>query len=426
MYKFEKRKGFSLVELAIVLVVIGLLMASALTIATIVESQSDIDDTDEKLDLIETALIEYYNKYRHLPCPASNQTVKSDVNFGKSQAACDEAAVDTDDVPIIEVRIGTVPVRDLSLPTTAAFDAWNNRITYAVIKGLAVDEATYAAYDDGIDNIDDDGGGDDGAPDTDGVGGADTDGIITIWDSTKQLHSDADNKVIIPFVLVSHGKDGVGSYRHNGIPNPAACSGSALVAENCDKGDALFIDEDMFDIEGEASYYDDIVRWTTKHRLEMGNASKPMTLPVCVDGETALYDAGLEDWECGSNSDYEHVYIDSTSANNSATNGSIVSPAISISSYPGAKYVLVGCYASGYEGRAGVSIQTRNSSNVGVAPYNGARGICDTTCGLSEPCTDVSQHVLFLNSDIDNIVMTRTWQTNSLSQPISFRLDFYK
>ena len=78
----SRTRGFTLIEIAIVLVVIGLLLSGGLLgIAPVLQS-SRVTETNSKLDLIENALILYALRNSCLPCPATGNLLSSNANVG--------------------------------------------------------------------------------------------------------------------------------------------------------------------------------------------------------------------------------------------------------------------------------------------------------------------------------------------------------
>jgi len=112
--------GFSLVEMAIVLAIVGLLLGGLMpTILTQMESQR-INETRKQLDEIQQALIGYAIINGRLPCPAYSTGNEDPIGGGACNHPYD----------------GFVPAATLGLTTTDsngfAVDSWGNRIRYAV------------------------------------------------------------------------------------------------------------------------------------------------------------------------------------------------------------------------------------------------------------------------------------------------------
>ncbi len=63
-------KGFSLIELSMVLLIAGIILASVTAIANQFFVKKKIDDTDSSLQTVQAALAEYLATNGHYPCPA--------------------------------------------------------------------------------------------------------------------------------------------------------------------------------------------------------------------------------------------------------------------------------------------------------------------------------------------------------------------
>ena len=114
--------GFTLIEMAIVLMIVGLLLGGLLVPLSAQMDQRNNSDTQKALSEIKEALIGYALANGRLPCPAAPNTtgVESPIGGG----AC------------TNFYNGFVPAATLGLAGTDsagyALDAWGNRIRYAV------------------------------------------------------------------------------------------------------------------------------------------------------------------------------------------------------------------------------------------------------------------------------------------------------
>ncbi len=82
--------GFTLIEMAIVLVVMGILISGGLLAVAPVIENSKVSETNQKLDRLEQALIVHVIRNGCLPCPATGLTASSGTNPGWAvdDAAC--------------------------------------------------------------------------------------------------------------------------------------------------------------------------------------------------------------------------------------------------------------------------------------------------------------------------------------------------
>lgn len=125
--------GFSLVELSVVLIVIGITLGSGLTILTQKTENDKIEETEAKMDAIEEALIRYMHENYRLPCIADITLDIDNTDFGVDEGidfeGC-QAGVGWWDG--LRLFYGTVPTKTLNLPDEYMFDAWGNRFGYAI------------------------------------------------------------------------------------------------------------------------------------------------------------------------------------------------------------------------------------------------------------------------------------------------------
>lgn len=115
-----RQPGFTLVEMAMVLTIVGLLLGALIpTLSAQIELQR-VTETRKQLNEIQQALIGYAIINGRLPCPASATATEDPVGGGVCNHAYD----------------GFIPAATLGLSTTDssgfAVDSWGNRIRYAV------------------------------------------------------------------------------------------------------------------------------------------------------------------------------------------------------------------------------------------------------------------------------------------------------
>lgn len=117
-----RQRGFTLVELAVVMVIVGLLIMSAMMTLTAQAEQRAIDETRRRLEAAADALVSYAVVNGRLPCPAI------------AAATGDESPVGTG--ACTNPYGGFLPARTIGMQPTDngyyALDAWLNRIRYAV------------------------------------------------------------------------------------------------------------------------------------------------------------------------------------------------------------------------------------------------------------------------------------------------------
>jgi len=122
----SKHAGLTLIELALVLALIGLLGWLFLPPTFQMQEQERIKETRAKLDAIEAALVRFVMLNDRLPCPALGTLPDDAPSAGlesrdpTQQSECSSASLNN---PV-------VPWRSLGLTAKDAVDAWGVRITY--------------------------------------------------------------------------------------------------------------------------------------------------------------------------------------------------------------------------------------------------------------------------------------------------------
>lgn len=131
-----KQRGFSLVELAVVLVLIGIIMTMGLKVAVSTLGNAAYSETKSKQEMIKTALIGFLRTNGRLPCPDNSAGVAS----GAEPASCNANAADA---------YGVVPWQTLGIPRDVVIDGWGDYFTYRVANGTdgSKDWTTKAGFD---------------------------------------------------------------------------------------------------------------------------------------------------------------------------------------------------------------------------------------------------------------------------------------
>ncbi len=113
---FYTQKGFSLVEIAIVLTIVGFLATGALFGLGEFRSTQSVKESMHNIEKIKTQLMIFGQVNKFLPCP--------DTNFdGYEDRSVTSACLSS---------VGTAPYIDLGIQRVDAQDAWGNFIRYAV------------------------------------------------------------------------------------------------------------------------------------------------------------------------------------------------------------------------------------------------------------------------------------------------------
>ncbi len=276
------QKGFSLIELSLALIIIGLLAAPLLHQYNQYSQRRVKDQTDLSQGVIARAINDFVDANGRYPCPARYTLDENDPNHGKESytppvppppappitpGACVVAGgifattgrdANTAGGPD-PVLIGAVPYASLNIPYEMALDGWKRKITYAVSERMA--NGSIVPFDD-----------------TQGaISIAESDG--TVLSPTVTYPPPPDPAAVTysvgtqPYLLVSHGDNGAGAYSTSGVlvaPCPPAADGRER--ENCDN-DATFetpgnaalnafgVEEGLRTLVAGAQYSDDVVEY---------------------------------------------------------------------------------------------------------------------------------------------------------------------
>jgi prepilin-type N-terminal cleavage/methylation domain-containing protein len=212
-----KHSGFTLVEMAIVLVIVGLLLGGMLMPLSAQMEQRRIGETQKTLDEINQALIGFAIANKRLPRPATSAT------DGAERAACATQAECT----------GFIPWSTLGV---SKLDAWNHIFRYKVALAFTT---TFALTTAG--NIT--------------VQTRDSAGTLTNLTTTA------------PAIVLSQGKNGYGSTADDGTAQPAVPAANIDESANA-TGAAGYISSAPSDnAAAPGGAFDDIVAWLSPNIL---------------------------------------------------------------------------------------------------------------------------------------------------------------
>ncbi len=246
--------GFTLLDLAIALVVFGLLAAAFFSGASIYIKQQRIDQTNERLHNASIALARFIkDDLIRFPCPASLTTPPGAPGFGEQvcPANYDSVSVGDDLGGVFALRgadgaivlLGALPTTTMKTDNNLMLDEYDNRFTYAVTMDLTEENAL---------------------EDKSAIPPA----ITRLYKVELPDHTIEDRTANVDFILISHGPDGAGSYTQEGKPHGKACRITQTTpglgdSRNClwqTTFEATFRDEAYTYATAETdSYYDDMV-----------------------------------------------------------------------------------------------------------------------------------------------------------------------
>lgn len=217
-----RTKGFSLLELSIVLLIVALLAGGLLPSLSGQRSNSERQEARQQLDSARDTLLAFAIVHGRLPCPAPAALGRSEAGAGNEDCS---------------LTHGVLPWVNLGLPET---DPWGQRITYFAAAGFTR------------------------APGTDELAGFDlatgvapnNSGLADI----RNLALNGNNKIAIDIaaVLVSHGRNAAGAY----LPSGKKLTGAA--AEEAENADADL----SFVADTPSPAFDDVLTWISPSLLK--------------------------------------------------------------------------------------------------------------------------------------------------------------
>jgi prepilin-type N-terminal cleavage/methylation domain-containing protein len=233
----HRQHGFTLVEIAIVLMIVGLLLGGLLVPLSAQMEQQKVSATEKLLAEARDALIGYAVANGQLPCPADPTIATGQPNAGIARTPPCTNANST----------GVLPWATLGISET---DAWGNRFTYRVSSDFADALGTTFGKDPNGNNC------------TPGTTPAQATFALCSAGTLDVLFAAGGTNVAIdvPAVILSHGKNGAGAYTQQGAQQPV--SGNADEQENGDgSADNNYVSHTA------TPDYDDLVTWISNNIL---------------------------------------------------------------------------------------------------------------------------------------------------------------
>jgi prepilin-type N-terminal cleavage/methylation domain-containing protein len=302
------RKGYSLIEMAVAILIIGLLVAPLSDVYSNYLKHKKYEATLTNVQDVLSAIQGYRMANGVFPCPSGLNVARTSPNYGAplnctsagpyavapAFGACDlvagicieqslRVAVPAFDAFHQRVMMGAIPFRQLQIPEKKAYDGYGNRLVYVITQSMG-DPAMVNTLNGGI----------------------------SIRDpSGKALVKPADSAV---FAVFASGSDGVGGWTSEGGLH-APCTGApGADAANCNLGfeggaatlNAVFIDSYLSTAQG-ANHYDDFMMYFQ---------SQPDPLWSYVTGTTNIKDLTDQSVGVGTTTPMASVQLDVAAATN--------------------------------------------------------------------------------------------------------------
>ncbi|HBA90776.1 MAG: prepilin-type N-terminal cleavage/methylation domain-containing protein [Gallionellales bacterium GWE2_58_10] len=221
--------GFTLVELAMVLMIVGLLLGGLLPTISSQMEQQQTRETRKQLDEIQQALIGFALIKGRLPCPANGST-----------ASGDESTTGSDSSLTCTLTKGALPWATLGVNET---DGWGRRFTYRVSQGATSNFAD----------------GSDGTGASCNIATGVSFQLCSVANLNVLSTSGGSNVATnVPAIVVSHGKNGLGAYPAGGGAQIGTATGDE--EENAD-------DNNTFVSKNYSTDFDDLVIWLSPNIL---------------------------------------------------------------------------------------------------------------------------------------------------------------
>lgn len=156
--KTQNQRGYTLIELAVVMTILAVLVSGGLSMFQRRDEATKNRETLARMITLDHALQDYYSLYGHLPCPAPGEATRDiPYQIGEEYFYTGEAVpYDPKTHKCATLKTGeggdtphgTVPTRTLHLSDTMMLDGWRRKIGYQLSPGMGsaedfVDDTQY-------------------------------------------------------------------------------------------------------------------------------------------------------------------------------------------------------------------------------------------------------------------------------------------
>lgn len=315
----NSQQGITLVEVALAVMITGLLMAGALMVRERAQTQRQFEGTYDNMDAIVQALSVYVESSGRLPCPADPAAPDDLAGWERGVTASNLKAADVCEG---KTREGILPYRTIGLPRQTAMDGWGYFFTYAVSpvfarrndqSGKAADsgrihgrcrhagwvspadhfnrnaikarfccaDQAQPAFDNDSDLIVVHTSGGSLSPVRSQAGNSSYDAITKTTtasiDGTDVPVFDASPIEAPALILISHGPNHRGAWLGNGTSNRFDPASGGPELNNAD-GDQVFADG-PWSLKPGPDHFDDIVRWMTQDGIIAAHGALSCSYP---------------------------------------------------------------------------------------------------------------------------------------------------
>ena len=156
---FEKNKinsGFTLLEVALTLIVLGVILAPAIMLYHQHKIAEDWEKTEYNIDTVQTKIGGFRSIYGRYPCPAPLTAQPGEIEYGHEDctihalgSCVDGTCTSKNAISGKTILEGTLPFKILDLDESQAYDKYGNRLIYAVTADLTT-SSTYTIGGGGI------------------------------------------------------------------------------------------------------------------------------------------------------------------------------------------------------------------------------------------------------------------------------------
>jgi len=239
-----KQNGFSLVELALVLIIFGFTTSLVLLALGSYTKQARITKTTEAINKSSAVLVSFKGNSGRLPCPAPLNLAPGAAGFGEEMTVFDNSNtrrgrndIDLDGINDDYV-FGAIPTEtikndptlrllsteDLNFATSDGLDGWSNKLVYVVSRHLCDTAHPLYANPQGVLDVITE------ATCTSVIDGSD------VPQSVLPGSCDGDDRRYAQFVIMSMGENARGAWTEGGIPVENCIDGTVTILNPGDPG----------------------------------------------------------------------------------------------------------------------------------------------------------------------------------------------